>query len=41
MFHALGDTVDPLERKTVSANIFTASRDRHGRLEEKDIEEGV
>ena len=41
IFHALGDVVIPLERRRISANIFTAPEIATVGRQEKDIESGV
>ncbi|MEN2738078.1 NAD(P)H-quinone dehydrogenase [Microbacterium sp. X-17] len=41
MFHALGDTVIPIERRRIAANIFTAPEVATIGWQEKDIESGL
>jgi dihydrolipoamide dehydrogenase len=41
VFHALGDTVIPLERQRVTANIFTAPEIATVGRQERDIESGA
>lgn len=41
VFHALGDTVIPLERRRITANIFTAPEIATVGRQEKDIESGA
>lgn len=41
VFHALGDTVIPLERRRITANIFTAPEIATVGRQERDIETGV
>lgn len=41
VFHALGDIVIPLEKRKITANIFTAPEIATIGFSEKDIEDGV
>ena len=41
IFHALGDTVIPLERRRITANIFTAPEIATVGRQEKDLETGA
>ncbi len=41
IFHALGDTVIPLERRRITANIFTAPEIATVGRQEKDVESGA
>lgn len=41
IFHALGDTVIPLERRRITANIFTAPEIATVGWQEKDLEDGA